>query len=119
MNYRSRTVSKVVTSITTGVDADLIYKVPPRFEAEVDLLLISNFGSGNKKISLQIKSNGGAYSYLVKNLSVSANSFFNLLGSSIMHLNEGDEIRGYVEDSSSDFVVTISLKQFPKGVVNV
>jgi hypothetical protein len=113
--YIGSTVSKLITSTSTGVGADLVYKVPPRHEAEITFFVVSNASGAPKKISVQIKDNG-SYLYLIKEKSIAANTMTPLIESSRIFLKEGDEIRAYKEAGEYEIYVSLSVKQYAKAV---
>ena len=113
--YTSRTISVDVVSTTTGAGADLLYKVPDRHEAEITFLGVSNADNSNRKVSLQVGDNG-SYHYLLKDKSVSSNTFLPVVESSRIYLKAGDELRVYREAGDYNLIASISLKQFYRGV---
>tara|TARA_R110000824_G_scaffold298700_1_gene486882 strand:+ start:737 stop:1099 length:363 start_codon:yes stop_codon:yes gene_type:complete len=104
--FNSLFSSKVITSLLPGVDSDTIYTVPNNFEAEITLIMITNAGP-LANISLQIYNKDlNVYSFLYRVKGVSANNSDNVLGASILYLNEGDKILAHKDGGTFDVSVS-------------
>lgn len=94
-----------------------MYKVPDRHEAEITFMGLSNGTNSNKKVSVQIKDNG-SYLYLLKEKAVAGNTLLTPLQGDRIFLKAGDEIRAYREAGDFDFFVSLSVKQFYRGITS-
>ena len=109
--YKTATESKTIASTTADAAADVLYTCPAKHSATIDLLFLNNNNSGNKKIFVQLFiKESGLYHYLLKDHSISSNSSFNVLGSSVLHLHEDDKIVLHGETTNT-IEATISVRE--------
>ena len=99
-----RSIGKVLTA---GA-ANTVYTCPENFVAKMTLLFISNYGSGNKTVTLQWQdASASATYYIVGGYVLSAYGFLKLDGSYLV-LNPGDTLIVTPEAGSTiDAVVTV------------
>ena len=112
VGYKTSTQSATVAATSADASATVLYTCPAKHSASVDMLFLSNNNAGAKKISVQhYDSESATYNHIAKVHSIAANSSFNLLGDSQMHLQSGDKIVFYAETTNT-IESTISVKEY-------
>lgn len=112
INYKTTTESVTVAATSAGADATVLYTCPAKHSATLDMLFLSNNNAGAKKISVQhYNSTTATYNHVAKVYSIAANSSFNLLDASQMHIQSGDKIVLYAETTNT-IESTISVKEY-------
>lgn len=104
VKYRS-----VGTNLTAGA-ANTIYTCPPNHTAKVELLFVTNTGSGNKTVTIKWTdaSNGTEY-YIVGGYVISAYSFLKMDGSYLV-LSAGDTMV-ITPEAGSTMDATVSVEE--------
>jgi len=98
--------SKVVSSTTTGADADVVYTVPANFDSETTLLVCTNGAAVNRINVLVYHADTAQYHYLVRNHSVAGNDTYHVLNSDRLYLHSGDKIVVYKGGGTFDVSVS-------------
>tara|TARA_R110002020_G_scaffold420857_1_gene629984 strand:- start:132 stop:497 length:366 start_codon:yes stop_codon:yes gene_type:complete len=110
--YKTTTESITVASTSADASATLLYTCPAKHSATIDFLHISNNNAGAKKANIQFyNTTGTAYHNIIKAHSIAANSSYNVLDNSQMHLQAGDQILVYAETTNT-LEATISVKEY-------
>ena len=101
------------TSVTTiAATATVAYTCPTNHDATIDLMLLSNNNAGAKKIYIQwYDLSSTTYYYILKAHSIAANSTYNVLDSSLLHIHAGDKIVLYGETTNT-IESSISVKEY-------
>lgn len=113
LDYKTDTAGATISATSTGASATVVYTCPSKHDSTLDLLLISNNNSSNKKISVEfLDSSASSYKFLVKDRTISANSSLNLLESgAALHLQSGDKIVASGETTNT-MEVTVSVREY-------
>lgn len=100
----------VGTNLTAG-SANTVYTCPANHTAKVELLFVSNRGSGNKTVSIRWHDNSASANYyIVGGYVVSAYSYLMLSGAYLV-LNAGDYIT-ITPEAGSSMDATVSVEEF-------
>ena len=106
--YRSSSVTKS----TADWDGTLIYEVPPNFDTEITLLMISNSKDSDGFISVQVyHDDDNRYTHLLRSRKVPANESLSPLVGSILNLHSGDKVFAY-KNQMDIFDVSLSGRQY-------
>lgn len=91
--------------------ATVIYECPARFTAKVDLVFITNTGSGNKTVTLEwYDDTDSTWYYILAGYIVSAYSFVKLSDGYLV-MNTGDKLRATSEAGSSMSTI-VSVEEY-------
>ena len=100
----------VGTNLTAG-SANTVYTCPANHTAKVELLFVSNRGSGNKTVSIRWHDNSASANYyIVGGYVVSAYNFLKLSDGYLV-LNAGDYIT-ITPEAGSSMDATVSVEEF-------
>lgn len=101
--YKSITVS----ATSPGSGADVLYTVPPSFDSEITLILITNSDVTEGSISIQVyHDDDGTYTNLIRSKAVDGNDTYSILMGATLHLHPNDSIVCY--SSAGVFDVSLS-----------
>ena len=107
-----KTESLTVTSTSADANSDLIYTVPNNYSASVKFLHLGNGTASTKKAYIQIYiADDTSYYYLCNGLSMTANTRDELIEGGELFLNEGDQVRAFIE-SGMTLDVTVSVEEY-------
>lgn len=102
--------STSVTSTTTGAGADVVYTVPPNFDAEITFLTCTNGGATDNINVLVYHADDSSYHYILRAHSVLGNDTHDVVTSARIYLHAGDKIVTY--KAGGTFDVSVSGKQY-------
>lgn len=103
-------IRSVGTQLTAG-SANTIYTCPDNYTAKIELLFVSNRGSGNKTVSIQWHDHSENQSYyIVGGYVVSAYSYLKLDGS-YLALKAGDYMI-VTPEAGSSMDATVSVEEY-------
>ena len=98
------------TNLTDGV-VNTVYTCPSNHTAKVELLFVSNRGSGNKTVSIQwLDSSLSTQYYIVGGYVISAYNFLKIDGSYLV-LNAGDSLQ-MTPEAGSSMDATVSVEEY-------
>jgi len=107
---KRRSVSKQLTTSTQD-----IYVAPPRFEADIVTIFISNISSASATITLQIYNAEGATTFVIlQSVVIAANSILQI--SDPFYLLVNDKIQGLASVNSA-LNVTVTVNEENKGAL--
>jgi hypothetical protein len=111
-NYNTATSVTTIAATAAGDSATVAYTCPTNHDATIDLILLSNNNAGAKKINIQwYDLSSTTYYYILKAHSIAANSTYNVLDSSLLHIHAGDKIVLYGETTNT-IESSISVKEY-------
>ena len=111
-DYSTFFESSTITSTATGVDADVIYTVPPGHDCEITFCGATNGGASGNISILIYNADHSTYSYIVRDYSISGNNTYKFIESDRIYLHAGDKIAAYRGSGSGTIDVAVSGKQF-------
>jgi hypothetical protein len=116
-NYTSFFESISVTSITAGAGADVVFTIPANHDAEIEFMSVSS-GLGTNGISIEVfNADNSDYTYILRDLTMTANTYERVITSATIHLHAGDKVVAY--KGAGTFDVSISGKLFYNPVRNI
>lgn len=102
-----------VSATAAGASADVVYTVPASHDAEVEFLAVSS-GSGTNNVSIEIfNSDNSDYTYIIRDFSMTANTYERIMDGSTLYLHAGDKIVAY--KGAGTFDVSVSGKLHYNG----
>ena len=111
-SYTTDTEAVIVTAITGGANANLIYTCPAFHDATIDFLHVSNGGSSVGHVTIQwYHADTNTYHHLLNDKSVAGKDVYNVIGADRIHLHAGDKILAF-NGASSSLEIFISVRQF-------
>lgn len=110
-SYKTTTEAITVSSTTTGAAANVLYTCPLNHNATIDALMFNNNNASAKKVNVQLfHKEAGSYKHILKAHSIAANSTYNLLNNSHLHLHSGDIVVVHGETTNT-IEATISVRE--------
>jgi len=111
-NYNTATSVATIAATAADGSATVVYTCPNNHDVTVDLILLSNNNAAAKKINIQLYDlSATTYYYILKAHSIAANSTYNVLDSSVLHLHAGDKLVLHGETTNT-IEATISVKEY-------
>ena len=112
ITYNTATSNATISATSADGSATVVYTCPNNHDVTVDLILLSNNNSGAKKINVQwYDLSATTYYHILKAHSIAANSTYNVLDNSLLHLHAGDKLVLYAETTNT-IEATISVKEY-------
>jgi len=110
--YTTDTEAVTITATSGGASANLVYTCPPKHDATIDFLHVSNGSNSTKNVTLQwYHADTNTYHHLLNAKSIAGHDVYNVLGADRIHLHAGDKILAF-DGSSSSLEVFISVRQY-------
>ncbi len=109
-DYSTFFESRSITSTTTGVDADVVYTVPPNHDCEITFCGATNGGASGNISILVYHADHASYCYIVRDHSISGNNTYKFIESDRIYLHAGDKVVAYKGSGTID--ISVSGKQF-------
>lgn len=111
-NFTTDTAAITVTATAGGASANVIYTCPPRHDATIDFLHVSNGATAVQNITLQwYHADTNTYHHIVNDKSVAGKDVYNVVTSDRIHLHAGDSISAF-DGASNNLEVFISVREF-------
>ena len=110
--YNTITKGLTVSATSGGASGDVLYTVPPAFDAEIDLLQVINGASSNKTMTIQwYHAISQGYSNVINTKTITANDVYKVIDGDVLHLHAGDKLVCH-DASSGGCQVLVSAKEF-------
>jgi len=110
--YTTDTEAITVTATTGGAAANVIYTVPPNYDATIDFLHISNGTTSVQNVTIQwYHADTNTYHHIINDKSIPGKDVYNIVGADRIHLHSGDSISAF-DGASGNLEVFISVRQF-------
>ena len=91
--YNTVTKALTVSATSAGASADVLYTVPPAFDAEIQLLQVINGNSANKNLTIQwFDSTSNTYSNVINDAAITAKSVYRVIDGDTLYLHAGDKL---------------------------
>ena len=111
-NFTTDTAALTVTATTGGASANVVYTCPPRHDATIDFLHVSNGATAVQNITLQwYHADTNTYHHIINDKAIPGKDVYNIVTSDRIHLHAGDSISAF-DGASGNLEVFISVKQF-------
>ena len=110
-DFNTTTISVSVASTSGGASGNVLYTCPSNFDAEIDMLMVTNGGTSSQKITIEFyHADDTTYHNFIEAKSVAGNTALNVLDSARMHLHAGDKL--VCSKDGGTFDVTLSGREF-------
>ena len=111
-DFSTTTENATVSATAADGSSNVLYTCPANHEADVSLLLLSNNNAAAKKVYVQFyHADNTTYYHILKAHSIAANSSYNVLDNSTLHIHAGDKITVYGETTNT-IEATASVKEY-------
>lgn len=111
-NYTTATAALTVTATAGGASADVLYTVPPFYDATVEFLHVTNGGTATHNITIQwYHADSNTYHHIINNKSVPGKDVYNIITSDRLHLHSGDKIAAF-NGASGTLEMFISVREY-------
>ena len=111
-DYSTVTKALSITATSGGSSGDVLYTVPPAFDAEIDLLQVINGDSSNKTMTIQwYHASSQGYSNIINTKTITANDVYKVIDGDVLHLHAGDKLI-VAAGTANELVATISVEEF-------
>jgi hypothetical protein len=111
-NFTTDTAALTVTATAGGASANVIYTCPPRHDATIDFLHVSNGATAVQNITLQwYHADTNTYHHIVNDKAIAGKDVYNIITSDRIHLHAGDSISAF-DGASVSLEVFISVREF-------
>ena len=111
-NFTTDTAAITVTATAGGASANVVYTCPPRHDATIDFLHVSNGATAVHNITLQwYHADTNTYHHLINDKSIPGKDVYNVITSDRIHLHAGDSISAF-DGASASLEVFISVREF-------
>ncbi len=111
-NFTTDTAAITVTATAGGASANLVYTCPPRNDATIDFLHVSNGATSVQNITLQwYHADTNTYHHIINDKAVPGKDVYNIITSDRIHLHAGDSISAF-NGASGILEVFISVREF-------
>jgi len=111
-NFTTDTAAITVTATAGGASANLVYTCPPRHDATIDFLHVSNGATATQHITLQwYHADTNTYHHILNDKAIPGKDVYNIITSDRIHLHAGDSISAF-DGSSGNIEVFISVREF-------